>query len=71
MAVFLVVLGLQIAGGEEACGCFGAALTITPEVMLAIDGALSLLLSGPGAWALGPWLGRRGPRRLDGPPDSR
>ena len=34
-------------------------------------GALSLLLSGPGAWALGPWLGRRGPRRLDGPPDSR
>lgn len=34
---FLVVLVTQIAGGEESCGCFGAAVTISPTVMLFID----------------------------------
>ncbi|MDJ0520843.1 MAG: hypothetical protein QNJ90_02075, partial [Planctomycetota bacterium] len=30
LVAFLVVLGTQIAAGDESCGCFGAALVIAP-----------------------------------------
>lgn len=41
---FLVVLVTQIVGGEESCGCFGAAVTISPTVMLIIDAIAFLAL---------------------------
>ena len=41
---FLVVLVTQIVGGEESCGCFGAAVTISPTVMLVIDAIAFLAL---------------------------
>ena len=59
---FLVVLVTQIVGGEENCGCFGAAVTISPVVMLIIDAVAFLALvlvkpwkQEPGKGEL-PWL---------------
>ncbi|MDA1194966.1 MAG: hypothetical protein O2894_07245 [Planctomycetota bacterium] len=49
---FLVVLSTQIAGGESSCGCFGAALMISPIVMLIIDGVLFALLVLVKPWRL-------------------
>ena len=58
---FLVVLVTQIAGGEENCGCFGAAVTISPWVMLIIDAVafVALILVKPWRLARGhgvPWM---------------
>jgi hypothetical protein len=43
-AAFLVVLITQVADGAESCGCFGTALTVSPVVMLVIDGLCFVLL---------------------------
>lgn len=50
--VFLVVLGFQMARGEESCGCFGAAVTISPLVMLIIDGIAFIALVLVKPWRL-------------------
>lgn len=52
LGAFLGVLTVQVARGESHCGCFGAALTVAPELMLAVDGALLGLLL-----AVRPWRG--------------
>jgi hypothetical protein len=57
LLAFIVVLVLQVAGGEASCGCFGDALVIAPAVMLALDGTLALLLALSRPWRLEP--GRR------------
>jgi hypothetical protein len=46
---FLVVLVLQVIGGERSCGCFGSALTLPPILMILIDAALmaAVLLARP------------------------
>lgn len=54
LLAFLVVLVFQVLGGEASCGCFGDALVIAPTVMLAIDGALALLLLLSKPWRLTP-----------------
>ncbi len=54
VGAFLLVLGMQIADGEEDCGCFGAAISIAPTLMLAVDGGLALLLLLSRPWRLEP-----------------
>ena len=51
---FLIVLVTQIMGGEESCGCFGAAVTISPVVMLIIDAVAFLALVLVKPWKLEP-----------------
>ena len=48
-AVFLVVLGTQMASGATSCGCFGGTVTLAPWQMAAIDLPLLafLVLSRP------------------------
>jgi hypothetical protein len=50
--LFLVVLVTQVVGGEESCGCFGTAVTISPLVMLVIDGIAFALLVLVRPWRL-------------------
>ncbi len=50
--IFLVVLITQVVGGEESCGCFGTAVTISPLVMLIIDGIAFALLVLVRPWRL-------------------
>lgn len=40
---FVVVLVVQIAQGENSCGCAGTLVIIPPEVMLALDAVLLIL----------------------------
>ena len=54
LLAFLAVLTVQVAQGAPSCGCFGAALVIAPGVMLALDGALALLLLGSRPWRRAP-----------------
>jgi len=68
LAVFCAVLVPLVLDGAESCGCFGGNITIDPKVMLAVDGALLVLIlvskpwrvlpreSGLGAAALLPFL---------------
>lgn len=49
-ALFLGVLATQVAAGDESCGCFGTAVTISPVVMLAIDAACFVLLLVTRPW---------------------
>jgi hypothetical protein len=53
--VFLSVLGMQIAAGSASCGCFGSTITIAPEVMAGIDGALLALLLVSRPWSAKFW----------------
>lgn len=52
MAVFVVVLLFTL--GEESCGCFGTKVVISPEIMLAIDGTLLVLLLALRPWRIKP-----------------
>jgi hypothetical protein len=52
LGAFIAVLGIQLANEETSCGCFGSALTISPGVMLVVDGALILLLLLSRPWRL-------------------
>jgi hypothetical protein len=61
--VFLSVLGMQIAAGSASCGCFGSKITIAPEVMSGIDGALLALLVASRPWSANLW---RAPLALAG-----
>jgi len=54
LLAFLGVLAVQVAQGAPSCGCFGAALVITPVVMLGVDGAVTLLLLVARPWRLSP-----------------
>lgn len=54
LVAFLGVLAGQVAAGAESCGCFGKQITISPEVMLGVDGGLLVLML-----ALRPWRGLR------------
>lgn len=49
--VFFGVLSVQIARGEESCGCMGSEVTLTPVQMLAIDGTLFTLLMLSRPWS--------------------
>ena len=53
-SAFLIVLGSQVAAGASSCGCFGAALAISPVVMLVIDGVSILLLLVTRPWRAPP-----------------
>ena len=67
-AVFIAVLVPMVLAGEASCGCFGGNISIDPKVMLAVDGALLVMIvatrpwsalpreSGLGAAALVPFL---------------
>jgi len=48
---FFSVLGIQIARGEESCGCMGKNVELAPTTMLAIDGALFALLMVSRPWS--------------------
>ncbi|MEO0650347.1 MAG: MauE/DoxX family redox-associated membrane protein [Planctomycetota bacterium] len=48
---FFGVLGVQIARGEESCGCMGGSVKLAPVVMLAIDGTLFGLLLASRPWS--------------------
>lgn len=54
---FFGVLGIQIARGEESCGCMGGNVTIAPITMLAIDGVIFAALLATRPWS---GLGRFG-----------
>jgi hypothetical protein len=49
--VFFGVLALQIAAGEESCGCMGSKVSLTPWQMLGIDGTLFALLMFSRPWS--------------------
>ncbi|QDU65566.1 MauE/DoxX family redox-associated membrane protein [Engelhardtia mirabilis] len=48
---FFGVLGIQIARGEESCGCMGKNVSLAPTTMLAIDGTLFALLLISRPWS--------------------
>ncbi len=54
LSVFVVITALQVVKGEESCGCFGTAVNVTPELMLAVDGALLALLLLSRPWRMEP-----------------
>ncbi len=58
LAFFCALLVAMAWRGDASCGCFGTSVTIPPLAMLAIDGALLVLLL-----ALRPWRRRTVPRR--------
>jgi hypothetical protein len=51
--LFEVVLAIGAAAGDASCGCFGASITISPTLMMWIDGVLLL-----GVLAARPWKSR-------------
>lgn len=55
--IFLGVLTRLLSAGAESCGCFGKAFPVRPEVMVAIDGGLLLLLLASRPWRLAPAAG--------------
>jgi hypothetical protein len=59
LAAFVGGLVVQITEGETSCGCFGAKLPVPPAAMLALDGALFLLLLGLRPWRLAATRARR------------
>jgi hypothetical protein len=54
MVVFDLVLAAQIAAGESQCGCFGSSFSPSPQVMLAIDTTLLVLLLATRPWSAAP-----------------
>lgn len=54
LCVFVAITALQVVRGEESCGCFGTAVTVTPELMLGVDAGLLLLLLLARPWRLQP-----------------
>ncbi len=57
-AVFEVVLADMLVAGAESCGCFGETITISPAVMMGIDGVLfvAIVLTRPWQTLSGPGL---------------
>jgi len=51
MLVFVATLVMQVLAGETSCGCFGTKLIVSPQVMLAVDGVLLILLLATRPWA--------------------
>jgi len=56
-AFFDFVLTTQIAAGTESCGCFGGALKVSPQLMMAVDSALLLFLLATKPWSSIRWRG--------------
>ena len=48
--VFELILLQLVAAGADSCGCFGSKVTITPPVMMSIDGVLLVLLLASKPW---------------------
>jgi len=48
--VFELLLLQLVAAGADSCGCFGSKVTITPPVMMGIDGVLLVLLLASKPW---------------------
>jgi hypothetical protein len=53
-AVFIAVLVPLVVAGETSCGCFGGNISIDPKVMLAVDGALLVLILATKPWRVLP-----------------
>ncbi len=60
-AVFIAVLFPLALEGAESCGCFGGSITISPWLMIGIDGTLLLAILATRPWSTvtskgGPWI---------------
>jgi hypothetical protein len=53
-AVFIAVLVPLALAGEASCGCFGGNISIDPKVMLAVDGALLVMILATRPWSVLP-----------------